>query len=94
MGKDLVNKPEGNSLFKIEPEEAVDVSNKRLLGHANSLLSQFPALIGASQLADAYRVVMPAGVAGDLIKYKTTGLLGTCLTSTTLSARRQLSWPL
>ncbi|MBE0471701.1 MAG: hypothetical protein IBX55_19600 [Methyloprofundus sp.] len=77
MSKDLINKSEVNSLFKIEPEESVDVSSKRILGHANSLLSQLPTLVGASQLADAYRIVMPAGVAGDLIKYKATGLLGT-----------------
>ena len=43
---------------------------KRQIGTANMFLNQLPALVGAQKLSQAYKVVLPAGVAGHLMEIK------------------------
>jgi hypothetical protein len=51
-------------------EEDLIIENKQEIGSANMLLSQLPTLIGAQQLSNAYKVVFPAGIVGNLMNLK------------------------
>ena len=69
---------ESMKLIKIEEIQTNDIekSNLKKIGNANSILSQIPNFISAKTLNESYRVIIPAGVEGDLIKYS-DNLLGT-----------------
>ena len=86
-GKELIG--EGNDLIVRSPmnEELMKISvspsnmnGKRKIeipiGRMNNLLSAIPNTIGAKTLSESYRVIMPKGVSGELMKYK-NGLQGT-----------------
>jgi len=46
------------------------------MGNLNNILSVVPNILASKTLSDSYRIIMPKGVTGNLMKYK-TGLLGT-----------------
>lgn len=64
--------------IQVIPTETI-VEKKREIGSANMLLAQLPALIGAKELANAYKVVFPSGVMGNLMKLKSSGLVTTSI---------------
>jgi hypothetical protein len=68
-------------LLSVEPLDNASVKKEELekIGNKNSLLSQIPNLFASKQLSEAYKVVMPPGVCGELMQYR-DGLLGTPLT--------------
>lgn len=54
------------------PSNAKEIS----IGQANNIMSIIPNLLASTTLANSYKVILPPGSAGDLMKYK-DGLLGT-----------------
>lgn len=46
------------------------------MGNLNNILSVVPNILASKTLSDSYRIIIPEGVTGNLMKYK-TGLLGT-----------------
>lgn len=67
--------------IQIFPQEK-NISNKKEVGSANMLLNQLPSLVGAKELAGAYKVVFPPDVAGTLMELKNganAGLLTTTI---------------
>lgn len=55
-------------------------SNKVKIGSASMLLNQLPALIGTKELSGAYKVILPSGIVGNLMKMHnglyTTSVIG------------------
>ena len=69
------------SALQIFPNE-VTKNNKTEIGSAQMLLNQFPSLLASKELSQAYKVVLPKGVAGKLMEIKNGSLAG--LNSTTI----------
>lgn len=74
----LPQKNDGLFSIQVISEETI-VANKKEIGSANMLLAHLPSLVGAKELANAYKVVFPAGAMGKLMTLKNTGLVTTSI---------------
>lgn len=65
-------------LMEFQNIENFDPAKFKKIGKANSLMGQLPALVSAKALSGAYKVIMPSGSSGTLMKLQ-SGYLSTVM---------------
>ena len=77
-GKSKKDANESELPFDVIPQKSIPKKAQKL-GSGSIIASQLPGLIGAHELSSAYKVVIPEGVTGHLMRMKSNGLLTTSI---------------